>query len=200
MTTNTATEVQAQPEQGQTTAVKPVEVTVDETQVKIDAAIKAAQETWKSEIAGLNRRNTELEKEKQQLELTKLTEQERAKKELEIAQTEKEKIVAETIQLKKQTAVVSKGLDPEFAKLINGKTDEEINESLTTVITYVEKEVAKRLEQNINTRFGGQAPQGGNPPQATTLQSQYTEAVKNNNQALAIQIKLQAQREGQILK
>jgi hypothetical protein len=202
MITQPATEGQTQPAQGQPQAEpqKKIEVpAVDETQAKIDAAIKVAQETWKKEIAGLNRRNTELENEKQQLELTKLTEQERAKKELEIAQTEKDKIIAETIELKKQTAVVSKGLDPDFAKLINGKTDEEIKISLETVMSHIDKEVNKRTEKAINDRFGGAAPQGGNPPKNATLQSAYDEAKKKNAMASMTAIKRQASSEGIII-
>ena len=54
-------------------------------------AMQKELEIRKSEIAGLNRKNSEYEKAIQTKELEKLSEKERAEKELELARAEKEK-------------------------------------------------------------------------------------------------------------
>lgn len=192
----TSAQAQTQPTDVTQTATQPT----DEVQAKIDNAIKAAQEAWKKEIAGLNRRNSELEKSLQEKELEKLNEKERAQKELELAKAEKDKILSETVKLKRQTAVVGKGLDPEFANLISGNTDEEITQSVSTIQTYIEKEVAKRMELERNKAFGGQSPIAGLPPQAATLQSAYDEAKKANNVAQMTAIQRHAGKIGESLK
>jgi hypothetical protein len=176
------------------TAVTPP--VVDEIQAKIDAALATHSETWKKEIQGLNKRNSELEKKLQEKDLEKLNVEERSKKELELAQAEKDKVVNETISLKRENAVVGKGLDKSFAKLISGKTDEEIEKDVTSLKSFIDKEISKGMEAERNKLLGGGAPRSGNTVQDATLQSQYTEAKAKGDFALATAIQRQATREG----
>jgi hypothetical protein len=179
-----------------TTPQVQAEPQIDDVQAKIDAAIAAQSEVFKKEINGLNRRNSDLEKKLQEKDLEKLNVEERAKKELEMAQTERDKILGETISLKKRNAVVNAGLDESFARRIIGNTQEEIDAEIIEIKAVYEKDIKARLEIERNKFFGGNPPTGGNPPQASTPQSMYAEAMKNGNQALAVQIKLDAQRQG----
>jgi len=205
MTTQPATDDKVLPVQGQPPAEPPITTVppVDDVQARIDASLKPWQdkfETQKAEIAGLNRAISEKDKKIQEMELSKLSAEDQVKARLDAANAEIERANMTAIELKKSNAVVSKGLDPDFAKLINGKTDEEIKTSLETVMSHIDKEVNKRTEKAINDRFGGQAPQGGNPPQNATLQSVYDEAKKKNAMALMTAIKRQASSEGILIK
>jgi hypothetical protein len=205
MTTQPATEGQTQPAQGQpqaesqNTTVPPV----DEVQTRIDASLKPWQDKFeiqKAEIAGLNRAISDKDKKIQEMELSKLSAEDQVKARLDAANAKIAEAETTALELKKTNIVVSKGLDPDFAKLINGKTDDEIKISLETVMSHIDKEVNKRTEKAINDRFGGAAPQGGNPPQNATLQSAYDEAKKKNAMALMTAIKRQASNEGIIIK
>ena len=172
-------QVQADPTQVQESPKSPV---VDDVQAKIDAALATHSETWKKEIQGLNKRNSELEKKLQEKDLEKLNVEERAKKETELAIAERDKVVNETISLKRENAVVGKGLDKEFAKLISGKTDEEIEKDVLSLKGFIDKEIAKGMESERNRILGNPNPKSGQVA-SDNYQGMLDEARKQGNSA-----------------
>ena len=85
-----------------------------------DIAAKFAEieKRHKAELAGLNRKVSELEKAKQSIELSKMTEEERAAKEREIFDHDRKLFDKERAEYRRLSAVANEGLSPEFAKLM----------------------------------------------------------------------------------
>jgi len=148
--------------------------TVEELiQTKIKEAQIEFESKYKAEIAGLNKANSKLQKDLEAKELEKLDEKSRAAKEIESAKAEKEKILRETEEIKKQriieTAIFDAGLPKEFAKRINGSDEDEIVKDVKAFTTYFEAEVNKRIEVEVNKRLGGKAPLNGALPKGKTV-------------------------------
>jgi hypothetical protein len=160
-------------------------------------------ETQKNEIAGLNKANSKLQKELEAKELEKLDAKTRAQQEIELAQKEKEKILQETEEIKRQriieTAVFDAGLPKDFAKRINGANEEEIAKDVKALTAYFEAEVNKRVEVEVNKRLGGKVPQGGTPPDLGDLQTAFNKAKEKGDMPQMIAIKRQASKDGIIL-
>ena len=129
----------------------------------------AKDEIYKKEIQGLNRKITEMEKALQSKELEKMNAEQRAAKELELATIERDRIINETISLKRQNAVVSIGLDKDAEVLISGKTDEEIAASVKLLSDIIEKAADKKAEAARNALLGGKEPAAGNNPAGLTM-------------------------------
>lgn len=174
------------------------------TQEQIEAALKAERELWKKEIAGLNRRNSELEKAKQEQELAHLKDEDRVKREAEIAAAERDKAKAEAEayrnDLIKTKALLDVGLPTDFAKHINGKTEEEIITTAKEFSALVKKTADAAYQQTVKEKLGGEPPVGGSAPLNTTLQAAYDQAKQKNDVALMTAIQRQANREGQQIK
>lgn len=171
---------------------------------QIAAAVKTAQtdleDKFKTEIAGLNKANTKLQKDLEAKELEKLDEKTKAQKELELANQEKEKVLKETEDLKRQRtiekAIFDAGLPQEFAKRINGQEEKEIAKDVKAFTDFIEVEVNKRVEVEVNKRLGGKTPQSGDAPKLGDLQSAYNEAKTKGNMPQMIAIKRQASKDG----
>jgi hypothetical protein len=174
----------------------------------ITEKVSIALESHKKEIAGLNRRNSELEKalkekedHEKELELKSLDEKERSKRELELAKEEKKKIEEETQKLKIERIIDKSlfdvGLPQEFAKHINGETEEEIKDDISGLNEFINKQVEDRIEKEINKRLSGNKPIGNDKPvDVNNLQSAYDKAKENNNGPLKIAILRKAKEEG----
>lgn len=161
---------------------------------KVD--IDEAEKRYKAELAGLNRKISELEKANKEKELEKMNETDRAKEEVRLAQIERDKYLTETVELKKTTAVLNEGLSKEFAQFITGNGDEEISAQIAVFKATVSAEADRLYKAEANKNFGGTKPSGGQPPESNTLQSAYDNAFKTKNFAQQTAILRQAAREG----
>lgn len=136
-------------------------------------AMQKELEIRKSEIAGLNRKNSEYEKAIQAKELEKLSEKERAEKELEIARAEKERERAETEKLRRDRIVdkvlFENDIPLEYAERIKGKTEDEITADVKAFNEFIDKLVEKRKEAAVNTALSGRAPTAGRTQTAQTI-------------------------------
>jgi hypothetical protein len=172
MSENTHQE-QVQSEQVQETTTE--ETTVD-VQEQIKKEIEALKEQSKKEIAGLNKRNSELEKLLQQKDLEKLTEEERLKKEVELARQEKERIEKETKELNRQRLIdkslFDAGLPQDFAKRITGDDVESIQNDVKAIEDFLNQQAEKKAEALINKRLAGVAPEQGAQTPAGTLSAE----------------------------
>lgn len=190
-TTNNPAQVEGQAQDS------PVETKVDNS---LDAKLAEIEKRWKSEISGLNRRNSELEKALQEKELSALSEKERAAKEIELAKAEKDRILAETEAIKtdrlKEKAIMDKGLPLDFAQYISAKDESAIAEQAEKLSRYITEEAQRLYKAEANKNFGGAAPVGGETPAPATLQSAYDKAVQTKNFAQQSAILRQAAREG----
>ena len=182
---------------------KTIENNVD-IQALIKEEVEKIQEQSKNEIAGLNRRNSELENKIKEAEKAKMTEEERLKTELEEARTEKERIEKETQELTRARIVdktlFDAGLPQEFAKRVNGNDEESILADVTAFQEFINNEAEKRAESIINERLGGKAPKAGDLPDTSSLQAQYDNARKKQDFATCVAIKRKAQADGVQIK
>jgi hypothetical protein len=145
----------------------------DDVQAKISEAIAEVSRGLKTQIDGLNRRNSELEKQVRDKELATLSEKERAAKEIELARIERDKILAEAEQLKRdrvaERVVIDKGLSPDFAKFINARDEDGIKAEVDLFVKRIEDEVQTRYKSEVAKRFAGKEPASGATPQGNTL-------------------------------
>jgi len=151
---------------------------------KVD--IDEAEKKYRAELAGLNRKISELEKANKEKELEKLGETERAKEEARIAQEERDKYIAETVELKKTTAVLNEGLSKDFAQFITGKNDEEITAQVATFKATVMSEADKLYKAEAAKKLGGRAPAGGQTPSGKTMSRADFDAIKSPMEKAAI--------------
>ena len=125
---------------------------VDEVQLKIDAAILKAQEKWESDLK---------DKAKKEAELSKMSEDERAKAELENTRQELEKQRAdfEREKLKYEAAKVlaQRNLPVDFVDYLLGGD----NDTTLANIKAFEKKFNKAVEDAVNNKLKGKAPQTG---------------------------------------
>jgi len=149
------TEVEAPEEQQPQT-----EPTVDE---KIAAAIAAQTESFKAEINGLNRRNTELEKELENEKIAHMSEKEREKHEAEQLRIENEQLKAHAQEIQRKALITnglaSDGLDPSVMSLMREPKDESELEGWKAQLNkLIEPEVQKRVNERL---AGTPKPKGG---------------------------------------
>ena len=163
-------------------------------------AMQKELEIRKSEIAGLNRKNSEYEKAIQAKELEKLSEKERAEKELEIARAEKERERAETEKLRRDRIVdkilFENDIPLEYAERVKGKTEDEIAADVKAFNEFIEKLVEKRKEVAVNTALSGRPPVQGATPVNNSLQAKYNEFKAQKKYAECNAIIRQAQKDG----
>jgi DNA repair exonuclease SbcCD ATPase subunit len=161
-------------------------------------------EMQKREIAGLNRKNSTLEKEKEELELSKMEESEKKQREIELAEERLKKIQAETEEMERNKIIAEQLSDAGlpynvFAKRITGKTAEEISEDVKEFKEFFYAEVTKAKKDEINQTLGGKSPDSGAAPEAG-LQAEYDKAKAKGDFALMTAIKRKASAEGVEIK
>ena len=152
----------------------------------IEARFNKLEETHKAEVAGLNRKNSEREKEVEQLKLDKLEGKERAEKELELLKTEKERILAETGKIKIdrliEKSLIDSELPVEFANRIKGDDEANIKEDVQKFKTFIDAQIEKGVEAQVNARLAGKGPEAGaklgDGTEREKLIAQYNEAEK----------------------
>ena len=105
-----------------------VDETKQDSQLNVEELIaqKTAEiaEQYKKELAGLNKRNSELEKKVKLTEQEKMTEAERLEAERKELQAEKDAIKREKINLQIIKELASVGLPADFANRISGESED----------------------------------------------------------------------------
>ena len=146
-----------------------------------DIAAKFAEieKRHKAELAGLNRKVSELEKAKQSIELSKMTEEERAAKERELFEADRKKFDAERAEYRRLSAVANEGLSPEFAKLISATEPDDITAQVKMIKESVAAEAERKAKAEIAEKFGGQKPAGGAQPSGKTMTRAEFDAILN---------------------
>jgi hypothetical protein len=146
-------------EPGVNPEVPEVDVKAEIEKVKLEMA-----EQFKSEIAGLNRKNSEYEKEIKAKELEGKSEAEQK----ELLLLEKEAIQKEIIELNRGRIVDKtlndSGLPLDFAKRIIGADEVSIVADIKVFSEFIEATAQKRAESIINERLGGKTPEAGVSP------------------------------------
>ena len=138
---------------------KPVDVEA------IKAELKTEMEAiYKTQVSGLNKTVTKLQKEAEENELSKLDEEARKAKELEIAEQKLKELTSESERIKRDRLVDrhldNTGLPLDFAKRITGVTEDEIIEDVKSFKIFLDDAVKKIAEKEVNERLGGQPPKG----------------------------------------
>ena len=175
----------AEPKQEQNVSATPGEGEVNPTgepQKPVDdiaAKFAEIEKRHKAELAGLNRKVSELEKAKQSIELSKMTEEERAAKERELFEADRKKFDAERAEYRRLSAVANEGLSPEFAKLISATDPDEITAQVKMIKESVAAEAERKAKAEIAEKFGGQKPTGGTPAAGKTMTRADFEAIQN---------------------
>ena len=144
---------------------------------KIAAAIEEAKKSiadqFKSEIAGLNRRNTELEGELESEKKARMSEKERAEyereqKDKEIAEREQKLAAAERASTI-ASGIADRKLDPDVRKLMTTPTTAE---EFQTWANNYEALQASYIERQVNERLAGRAPESsGNGKRNVALET-----------------------------
>lgn len=126
---------------------------------------------YKSEIAGLDRKVSELSEQLKAKEMEKLTELEREKAELEDLKKQKAEAKAEADALKRGRVVDAElyaaGLPVDiFRGKVTGQTDEEIKADVEAISAHIAGLVSKKAEEEVLTRLKGKDPgrQDSTPP------------------------------------
>lgn len=164
-----------EPKQEQNVSAAPgedeVKPTGEAAQPVDDIAAKFAEieKRHKAELAGLNRKVSELEKAKQSIELSKMTEEERAAKEREIFEADRKRFDMERAEYRRLSAVANEGLSPEFAKLISATEPDDITAQVKMIKESVAAEAERKAKAEIAEKFGGQKPAGGSQPSGKTM-------------------------------
>ena len=145
-------------------------------EVKPDPVAEAKAEAAK-EIAGLNRRISQMDKELKDAELAKLSESERAKAEIELARVERDNLLKETAQIKldayKDKTLVQMGIPLELRKHLSGDTEEDIASNAKELKDLFEKTVNQKVTETTNQILSGKAPNQSTPPTGTITRAAY---------------------------
>jgi DNA repair exonuclease SbcCD ATPase subunit len=168
---------------------------------ELDEAIKNATDSLKKEIAGLNRRNSQLEDELKEKAREKMSADELAEAKRHEAEEELKRLSAEKEALIKDRIVdkylFESGLPFDlFGARIQGKTEAEIQADIKKLKEFFDTHVAAGVEAETQKRFAGKGPAGSVSKNPDTLQTQYDQAKTKGDAASMIAIKRAAQREG----
>lgn len=139
---------------------QPQELTIDE---KIEAAIAAQNERVKAEMSGLNRRNSELEKELEDAKIANMTEKEREKHEIAQLKQENEQYKTRQADIERKALITeglaSNSIDPSAMELMREPKDSDsILGWVANFNARVESEVAKRVNERL---AGAPTPKSG---------------------------------------
>lgn len=159
--------------------------------------IEQLETQYKAELAGLNRRNSELEKALKEKEREKLDETARARAELDDIIKEQELAKKETVALRKSARVLEAGLPAHVAQWISADTDDTICEEISSFKALVDEVATAKYKDEIARKFGSTAaPVASTTEIDTTLQAQYDAAKSSKNFALMTAVQRAASREG----
>lgn len=153
----------------------------DQQSQTLEKKILEMEERYKAQIKGLDQKVSKITKEKETLELEKMTESERAEAERVKAIEETTSIKAETVKLRRERdltkVLFDKNLDPTlFESRITGETIEEMMADAEKLQIAIEKAVELKLEKEITVRLGGRQPEGGANSTSLTSEEQVERA------------------------
>ena len=174
-----------------------IEKMIAEANAKLKAEL---EERYKKEIAGLNKRNSELEGKVKKTELEKMSEAERIEAERKELEAEKQTIKQQKIDLMVAKELANSGLPEEFAKRISGETEDEIKADVKWLKDFLTTKAHELSQGEIAKRLGGEPPKGGQKTEVSTLQGMYDKAKTRNDVAGMLAIKRQAKQAGEVLK
>ena len=174
-----------------------IEKMIAEANAKLKAEL---EERYKKEIAGLNKRNSELEGKVKKTELEKMSEAERIEAERKELEAEKQTIKQQKIDLMVAKELANSGLPEEFAKRISGETEDEIKADVKWLKDFLTSKAHELSEGEIAKRLAGDTPKGGQKTDVSTLQGMYDKAKARNDVAGMVAIKRQAKQAGEVLK
>ncbi len=137
------------------------QVQVEEPKVESTDKLVELEERYKKELAGLNKRNSELEKKVKLTEQEKMTEAERLEAERKELQAEKDAIKREKINLQIIKELASVGLPADFANRISGESEDEIKADVKALNKFLDERAHERSEAEIAKRLKGEVPKGG---------------------------------------
>lgn len=176
---------------------KDIETMIAEANEKLKSEL---EERYKKEIAGLNKRNSELEGKVKKTELEKMSEAERIEAERKELEAEKQTIKQQKIDLMVAKELANSGLPEEFAKRISGETEDEIKADVKWLKDFLTSKAHELSEGEIAKRLAGDTPKGGQKTDVSTLQGMYDKAKARNDVAGMVAIKRQAKQAGEVLK
>ena len=145
----------------QVQAQEQVQVEEPKVEQELDSKIVELEEKYKKELAGLNKRNSELEKKVKLTEQEKMTEAEKLEAERKELQAEKDTIKREKINLQIIKELASVGLPADFANRISGETEDEIKADVKALNKYLDTRAHELSEAEIAKRLKGENPKGG---------------------------------------
>ena len=145
----------------QVQAQEQVQVEEPKVEQELDSKLVELEEKYKKELAGLNKRNSELEKKVKLTEQEKMTEAEKLEAERKELQAEKDSIKREKINLQIIKELASVGLPADFANRISGETEEEIKADVKALNKYLDTRAHELSEAEIAKRLKGDNPKGG---------------------------------------
>lgn len=153
-------QVQAE-EQAQAENSENIEQLLDE---KVNEAILQVEEKYKKEISGLNRRNSELEKEIKTRDMAlKPAEEKQKALEDEIRKAEKRLKDIEILRMKDE-ALSNSGLPPKFANRITGDNEESISNDVKEFTNYINELTEKKAQDLLNKKLDGRQPTANQKP------------------------------------
>ena len=148
-------------EQAQEENSNDIEQLLDE---KVKAAVAEVENHFKSEIKGLNRRNSELEKEIKARDMALKTDEEKQKAlEDEIKNAEKRLKDIEILRMKDE-ALSNSGLPPKFANRITGDNEESISNDAKAFSDYINEIAEKKAQDLLNKKLDGRQPTANQKP------------------------------------
>ena len=153
---------------------------------KADIA-KDIEKRFKSEIDGLNRRNSVLEKERDDLQKETMTENESADYDLKAAKEEADKARREAQEFQLERIRLAKlyeaGLDESAAAFVGGGSEEEIAKRVKTLTEFIDRRASARVEAEVKKRFDAAGKPGGGEKPGGALT--YEQVVKMTDAEIA---------------
>lgn len=138
------------------------EKSIDEISAEIEAKLS---EKFKAEIAGLNRKVSEKEKELKAKDLEAMSAEEKTAALAKQAEEAEARIKAAEKKLAVDSALYEAGLPVDvFGSRITGETEDEIREDVVKIKEYIDNLVTKSSEEKIQEALKGRAPSRQDEP------------------------------------
>lgn len=163
----------------------------------LEKAIAEIEAKYKAQIAGLDKKVSDYQKQLTEKEREKLSETERAKAELEDIKAEREQAERERNELRKKriidNALYSEGLPTDlFEDWITGETEEDIKADVAKKNAYIQEHIDREVERKTKELLKGKDPgrqDTENLGERDRLIAQYNEAEKKGDSALMMVLK-----------
>ena len=160
--------------QDATNQEQPNQAVQETTEQKIAKAIEASIAPLKTQINGLNRKNTELEKEKRNAELARLPEKEQLEARLK-SLDERDLKLADREKANERQSIVDRmaekyKLTKAMSKRLIGDTEDSLELDALELSRFVAQEVLTKSTDTVNEKLSGKPPVGGTTKVLTEIQ------------------------------